>query len=130
MTFLQSPFFRIFLLLILASFLINSHVKASNSTIDNFLHCLPRYLNPSYPIFNALYTRENTPFLSFLQFYIGNRRLNDTSLTSNSLETLEVNYVQAIVVCARVNGLQIMIRSGGRVFQGLSYVSDVPLIIL
>ncbi|KMT04761.1 hypothetical protein BVRB_7g169400 [Beta vulgaris subsp. vulgaris] len=127
MKFMHSSFQRIFLLTILFSI---NHVKASNSAIDNFFHCLPRYSNPLYPIFNALYTRENTPSLSFLQFYIGERRLNDTSSTSNPLETLDVNYVEAIIVCARVNGLQIMVRSGVHDFEGISYVSDVPLILL
>ncbi|CAO2824666.1 unnamed protein product [Amaranthus hypochondriacus] len=117
---------------ILTFFLVLSHVRASNSAIDNFLQCIPRYTNALYPILNAMYTHENAPSLSFLQFYIGDRRLNDTATTSNSLETLEVNYVQAIIVCARVSGLQITTKGEGSHsdFKGVSYVSDVPLIIV
>lgn len=118
-------------ILLLTLLFLNSHVNASNSAIDNFLQCLPRYSNALYPISNAVYSRESTNSLSFLQFYIGNHRLNETSSTSKyTIETLEKNYVQAIIVCARVTGLKILINGGDRDFEGLSYVSDSPLIHL
>ena len=38
--------------------------------------------------------------------------------------------MQGTVVCAKSNGIQIRIRSGGHDCEGLSYVSDVPFVVL
>ncbi|XP_021847496.2 berberine bridge enzyme-like 3 [Spinacia oleracea] len=109
-----------------------SHVSASNSSIDNFLQCLPSRSNPSHPISNAVYTPTNSSFLSVLQNYIRNSRFN-TSTTPKPLAIvtpLDISHVQATVICAKTNGIEIRIRSGGHDYEGLSYVANVPFIIL
>ncbi|XP_052202470.1 tetrahydroberberine oxidase-like [Diospyros lotus] len=43
---------------------------------------------------------------------------------------VEESQIQATVYCAKQHGLQIRVRSGGHDFEGLSYVSEVPFVIL
>ncbi|XP_056690022.1 berberine bridge enzyme-like 17 [Spinacia oleracea] len=44
--------------------------EASNSSIDNFLQCIPSQSNSSHPISNAIYTPTNSSFINVLQNYI------------------------------------------------------------
>lgn len=109
-----------------------SHVGAANSTVDNFLQCLPSHTNPSHPISNVTYTRSNTSFLKVLQTYIRDSRFNTTSTPKPQVivAASDVSHIQATVLCAKSSGLQVRIRSGGHDFEGLSYVSSVPFVIL
>ncbi|TQD86655.1 hypothetical protein C1H46_027781 [Malus baccata] len=100
--------------------------------LSDFLRCLPKQSQPTYQIFEAIYTRDNTSFQSVLQHYIRNRRFS-TPTTPKPLAIVTAkheSHVQATVICANQHGLQIRIRSGGHDYEGLSYVSDVPFVIL
>ncbi|XP_010685242.2 berberine bridge enzyme-like 4 [Beta vulgaris subsp. vulgaris] len=113
-------------------FFVVSHVTASNPSIDNFLLCLPSRSNPSHPISHAIYTPSNSSFLNVLQYYVRESRFN-TSSTPKPLviiTALDVSHVQATVICAKANNLEIRIRSGGHDYEGMSYVSNVPFVIL
>lgn len=39
-------------------------------------------------------------------------------------------HIQAAITCSRKHGLQVRVRSGGHDYEGLSYVSDVPFLII
>ncbi|KAL2932964.1 Berberine bridge enzyme-like 17 [Bienertia sinuspersici] len=109
-----------------------SHISASNSTIDSFVQCLQSHSNQSHPISNAIFTPSNSSFLNVLYSYIRDSRFN-TSSTPKPLAivtALDATHVQATVICAKKSGIQIRIRSGGHDFEGLSYVSSVPFVIL
>ncbi|CAE6185711.1 unnamed protein product [Arabidopsis arenosa] len=87
---------------------------------------------PKNSITEALCTHENFTFVSSYVSYTKNKRYsnpNDTKLIAIVAAKHE-SHVQATVVCAKVNGVQIRIRSGGHDYEGLSYISSVPFIIL
>lgn len=107
-------------------------VSSSLSHIENFLDCLPQHSDPSSSISQAVYTPENPSFSSILQAYIRNLRFN-TSSTPKPLAIvtpLDKSHVQASVICAKTNGLELRIRSGGHDYEGLSYVSSNPFVLL
>ncbi|MBA0690965.1 hypothetical protein Goari_008614 [Gossypium aridum] len=43
---------------------------------------------------------------------------------------MQESHVQATVICAKSQGLQIRIGSGGHDYEGLSYVSEIPFVVL
>ncbi|KAL4627728.1 hypothetical protein ACB092_05G186400 [Castanea dentata] len=104
----------------------------SRPTIDNFIQCLSNYSQPSNPIFEAIYTPKNSSFQSVLLSYIRTKQFT-TPTTPKPLAivtAMHESHVQGTVLCAKNQGLQIRIRSGGHDFEGLSYVSYVPFVIL
>ncbi|XP_027085897.1 berberine bridge enzyme-like 21 [Coffea arabica] len=107
-------------------------VAASDSIYDNFASCLTKNGIPSGQISNILYSPTNTSFNSVLQAYVRNLRFNTSSTRKPSIivAPLEIPHVQAAVLCTKGTGLELKIRSGGHDYEGISYVSDVPFIIL
>ncbi|BFG28280.1 hypothetical protein CerSpe_145540 [Prunus speciosa] len=100
--------------------------------INGFLECLPKQFHSGRPIFEAVYTPQNTSFRSVLMARIKNRRFSSPA-TPKPLAIVaakQESHVQATIVCAKQHGLQIRIRSGGHDYEGLSYVSHVPFVVL
>ncbi|XP_068322301.1 berberine bridge enzyme-like 17 [Pyrus communis] len=109
-----------------------SWANSDPGPIDGFLRCLTTQTQSSHPIDECIYTPQNTSFQSVLHARINNLRYATTT-TSKPLAIIAAkneSHVQATVVCAKQHGLQLKIRSGGHDFEGLSYVSDVPFVIL
>ena len=110
-----------------------SEAAITKPHFGNFIKCLRSRTNPENPINDAIFTAENTTtFLSSYVSYTKNKRF-----TSPNYKTLmaivtakHVSHVQATVVCAKSNGFQLRIRSGGHDYEGLSYMSSVPFVIL
>ncbi|XP_061350489.1 berberine bridge enzyme-like 4 [Gastrolobium bilobum] len=127
---IMKPFF---LFLSILTFVQSVHKAASNSSpLENFLQCLSNHSLPSNPTSNAIYTPNNSSFLSILHMHTYNHRFSAPSAPKPLaiVTALHESHVQGTVTCAKYNGLQIRIRSGGHDTEGLSYVSDVPFIIL
>ncbi|KAL6197077.1 hypothetical protein ACLB2K_032689 [Fragaria x ananassa] len=104
----------------------------SNPIIENFLKCLPDQSHSNHSISEAIYTRQNATFESVLLAYVRNCRYH-TPTTPKPLAVVTAkheSHVQATVICAKRHGLQIRIRSGGHDYEGLSYVSHVPFVVL
>ncbi|CAD5328550.1 unnamed protein product [Arabidopsis thaliana] len=109
-----------------------SDANETKPNIENFLRCLRNRTNPKNPIAEAIYTHENSTFASSYVSYTNNKRClnpNDTKLIAIVAAKHE-SHVQATVVCAKSNGIQIRIRSGGHDYEGLSFTSSVPFVIL
>ncbi|KAH1048766.1 hypothetical protein J1N35_039550 [Gossypium stocksii] len=118
------PLISIFILLLISS--------ATSSDFDDFIRCLPQQSNSSVPITDAILTPKNSTFQSIYQLRANNLRtfLSATSRPVAIITALNPSHAQAAVICAKRHDFQIRIRSGGHDFEGLSYTSDVPFVIL
>merc|ERR1712183_407926 len=105
---------------------------ASNSVYETFVQCLSDQTKQPDLISKIVYAQNNPSYTSVLQAYIRNAQFNTSSTPKPVIIVTPTNesHVPAAVVCSKKNGLQIRIRSGGHDYAGISYVSDVPFIIL
>ncbi|XP_027345475.1 berberine bridge enzyme-like 21 [Abrus precatorius] len=124
------PCLSFFVLLLHVS---NSLVSPSRESIyDTFLQCLQSHTNQQDQVYNIVYAQTNASYTSTLQAFVRNARFITPS-TQKPLLIVTPSHeyqVQATVVCAKSIGVQLKIRSGGHDFEGLSYVSEVPFMIL
>ncbi|KAJ8758784.1 hypothetical protein K2173_000505 [Erythroxylum novogranatense] len=98
----------------------------------NFLQCLSQNSEHSSSISNLIYTPQNSSYSSVLHFTLQDLRFN-TSSTPKPLVIVtptSVSHIQSVISCCRKHGLQLRIRSGGHDYEGLSYVSAVPFVVL
>ncbi|KAJ8441153.1 hypothetical protein Cgig2_006982 [Carnegiea gigantea] len=113
--------------------LLSSKQVASHPNLDKFLRCVSQRSNSLDQISDVIYTRANcSSFKSVLRSYIRNERFNQ-STTPKPLAIvtpLDESHVRATVVCAKYHGLQLRVRSGGHDYEGLSYVSHDPFVLL
>ncbi|XP_061339715.1 berberine bridge enzyme-like 21 [Gastrolobium bilobum] len=103
-----------------------------SSVYSAFLQCFTRLTNSSTQVSNIVIPRTNPSFPTVLQDYIRNSRFNTTSAPKPLIivTPLQKSHVQGSVICAKSIRVQIKIRSGGHDYEGVSYVSDEPFIIL
>ncbi|XP_021756960.1 berberine bridge enzyme-like 4 [Chenopodium quinoa] len=119
--------------LFLFLFFVSQVNYTSSSPIHNFLACLQSNSSTSNnSISNAIYTNTNPSFLNVLHSYIRDSSFNMTTTPKPLaiVTALDVSHVQATVTCARTSKIEIRIRSGGHDYEGLSYVSNNPFVIL
>ncbi|CAN0877484.1 Berberine bridge enzyme-like 26 [Linum grandiflorum] len=123
------------LLLLLVSVTDTTDNQSYDDVISDFLHCL-------YPNSTALAAATDTvvfssnydtvSFSAALNFLAQNKRFQ-TSTTPTPLVIIKpttISDVSATVICAKANGLQLLVRSGGHDYEGLSYVSPRPFVLL
>ncbi|KAJ1414377.1 FAD-binding, type 2 [Sesbania bispinosa] len=106
---------------------------ASDSSVyDTFLQCLTQHTNSSSQLSKLVFSRTNPSFPTVLQNYIRNARFNTTSTPKPSIIVTpqQESHVQGTVLCAKSIGIQLKIRSGGHDYEGISYISNEPFIIL
>ncbi|KAI8524581.1 hypothetical protein RHMOL_Rhmol13G0160300 [Rhododendron molle] len=108
-------------------------LACSDSSYQTFLQCLKTKSPPQSPeISSILYDPTNSSFQTVLQSYVRNRRFNRSTtpkpllIVTPKTET----HVSYAVLCAQAINIQLKIRSGGHDYDGISYVSDQPFIIL
>ncbi|KAL2343712.1 hypothetical protein Fmac_004997 [Flemingia macrophylla] len=124
------PFLSVIVLLLHVS---NSLTVPSRESIyETFLQCLQSHTNQSDHVSNIVYAQTNASYTLVLRAFVRNARFSTRSTQKPLLivTPLSEHQVQATVVCAKSIGLQIKIRSGGHDFEGVSYVSQVPFVIL
>ncbi|KAA8519304.1 hypothetical protein F0562_013560 [Nyssa sinensis] len=113
-------------------FLFSISWVASADTHEDFLHCLSLHSENSAAISKVIYTPNNPSYLSVLQFSIRNLRFArpTTPKPLVIVTPLHESQIQAAIYCSKEHGMQIRVRSGGHDYEGLSYVSEVPFVIV
>ncbi|KAL9663070.1 hypothetical protein QQ045_027907 [Rhodiola kirilowii] len=96
---------------------------------------------PSLPAFKKclksvdpklIYTPGSPNFSSVLNSYVRNLRYATPATPKPKVIVTPTAYahVQQVVLCAKQTSFQLRIRSGGHDYEGLSYVSQVPFVLL
>nr|XP_004293695.2 PREDICTED: tetrahydrocannabinolic acid synthase-like [Fragaria vesca subsp. vesca] len=105
---------------------------ASSSISQSFVQCLSSHIQNSNSSNEIILTRTSSAYPSVLDSSIQNLRFsnNSTPKPEAIITPFDESHVQAAVICSKKNGLQIRSRSGGHDYEGLSYVSRAPFIII
>ncbi|XP_065857290.1 tetrahydroberberine oxidase-like [Euphorbia lathyris] len=104
-------------------FLVLVAISAAQSH-DDFVSCLGSQ--------SGIYSPLNSSYSTLLKSSIQNPRF-DTTFTPKPLlifTPFNLSDVQASIICCKKHGLQIRVRSGGHDYEGLSYVSVLPFVIV
>ncbi|QCD83943.1 CO dehydrogenase flavoprotein-like [Vigna unguiculata] len=127
-----SPLPSVLFLFLLLNVTASVAAPTAESVYTSFLRCLTNYTKSQDHVSDIVFAETNSSFSSVLQAYIRNARFNTTSTPKPLLIVTpsEEPHVQGSVICAKNIGIQLKIRSGGHDFEGISYVSDQPFIIL
>lgn len=117
---------------ILRIFLFYTSMATLDPIQETFLQCLSTHSLTSTPISEVTYFPNNPNYLSVLNSYI--RNLVFTSPTTPKplfiVTPTHVSHIRASIICSKIHGLEVRIRSGGHDYDGLSYVSAVPFIMV
>ncbi|KAK6151976.1 hypothetical protein DH2020_014611 [Rehmannia glutinosa] len=98
----------------------------------DFLQCLYLHSQNNTEISSIVYTPNNPSYLSVLRSSIRNRRFTFAYNPRPHVIVTPMyeSQIPAIVLCAKENAMQIRTRSGGHDYEGLSYRSKVPYVVL
>ncbi|KAL6201550.1 hypothetical protein ACLB2K_025263 [Fragaria x ananassa] len=120
-------------LVVVTFLLLHASMAALDSIQDTFLQCLSNLTqSPSPPISSVTYFPTDPSYTPILHSYIRNLRFTTpkTPTPSFIVTPTHVSHIQASILCSKIHNLQVRIRSGGHDYDGLSYISDVPFIII
>ncbi|KAM7461115.1 hypothetical protein LguiA_029236 [Lonicera macranthoides] len=128
---MKSPSFSsLFYFLLLSSAL----SAASSATVNgkDYIQCLTTQFTNSTSMIKVIYTPHNSSFTSILNFSIQNLRFALPSLPKPSfiITPVDESQIQSVLSCSREHGFQVRIRCGGHDFEGLSYISKVPFVLI
>ncbi|KAK1377869.1 Berberine bridge enzyme [Heracleum sosnowskyi] len=124
---------KLFITSVLASLLVISSLCFSSSATqaDDFVQCLARS-SDSIAISKLVYTPANSTFNAALLYSINNLRFAKPSTPKPLViitPTTE-SQIQNVIYCCKKTGLEMRIRSGGHSFEGFSFVSSLPFVVL
>nr|AKC34418.1 cannabidiolic acid synthase [Cannabis sativa] len=99
---------------------------------ENFLKCFSQYIPNNATNLKLVYTQNNPLYMSVLNSTIHNLRFtSDTTPKPLVIVTpSHVSHIQGTILCSKKVGLQIRTRSGGHDSEGMSYISQVPFVIV
>ncbi|XP_047962075.1 tetrahydrocannabinolic acid synthase-like [Salvia hispanica] len=101
-------------------------------SVSSFLECFSQECENHSSITNVIYTPSNPSYTSVLESTIRNTRfISESTPKPQVIITPEhESQIPPIIRCAKKTGLEIRTRSGGHDMEGLSYVSQVPFVII
>lgn len=125
---LKTPYF----FLILFFLVLSADQFVSTNTNGDFLECVIHNSDNSTSISQVIYTPINSSYTSVLQFSMNNLRFRSLSTPKPLfiITPVDESQIQTVVHCSKKHGIEIRTRSGGHDFEGLSYVSQLPFVIL
>ncbi|XP_022970251.1 berberine bridge enzyme-like 18 [Cucurbita maxima] len=103
-----------------------------SDNLQDFLHCISLHSSNHNSNSTLIHTPSSSSYLYVLNFSIRNLRFaeSDTPKPVAIVTPWQASQVQATVICCKTHGLQIRTRSGGQDFEGRSYVSNVPFVLI
>ncbi|CAI0545852.1 unnamed protein product [Linum tenue] len=104
--------------------------SAADPAQHKYLQCLTNH--SSTPISQAIYFPTDPLYTSTLESNIRNLvyASDSTPRPLFIVAATHVSHIQSTILCCKAHGLQLRIRSGGHDFDGLSYVSPSPFVLL
>ena len=112
-----------FLFLISTNLLLSEAASSNNQTYNNFLECLIDQFQRSNSSTNTIFTPQNATYTALT--FTDNFRVPATWPGKPDLVVAprSVSEIQGAVLCSRILGLQIKVKSGGHDYEGLSFFS-------
>ncbi|KAL8512686.1 hypothetical protein ACS0TY_018979 [Phlomoides rotata] len=106
--------------------------SSSANDHDDFLECLSEKFHNYSSISNLVYTPRSSSFPSILLSSTWNQRYTTASTPKPQviITPEHESQIPPIVLCARDNDMEIRTRSGGHDFEGRSFVSEDPFVII
>ncbi|CAH1454245.1 unnamed protein product [Lactuca virosa] len=122
----------VFLLVLTLTFSVSMASLSSLNGSKDFISCIQSNSTNVTSISQHIFTPINASFLPVWQVAVQNIRLLKPSTPKPSVivTPVEVTLIQTTLFCAKKYGYEIRIRSGGHDFEGLSYTSDVPFVMI
>lgn len=98
----------------------------------SILHCLSNHSVASPPISSLTYFPTHPSYPSILQSYARNLRFCSAATPKPLFIVVpsHFSHIQASIICCKTHGLEMRIRSGGHDYDGLSYVSKAPFMMV
>ncbi|KAL8512858.1 hypothetical protein ACS0TY_019122 [Phlomoides rotata] len=104
---------------------------ASSNHQQIFLECLTDQFGRSNSSTDVIYTPQNSTYTSLLSPLPKNLRLESPAQRPNLIVTpYHESEVLAAIYCSKKLGIQIRVRSGGHDYEGLSYTSETPFVMV
>ena len=111
---------------------ISAATSSSSAGLEKgFLRCFKSGLR-SNKTSGVIFPKSSSSYKSVLQSSIRNTRFLATSVPKPNLIVTPKNlfHIKLAVQCSKKSSLQVRVRSGGHDYEGLSYVSRVPFLII
>ncbi|KAL5702358.1 cinnamyl-alcohol dehydrogenase [Ranunculus cassubicifolius] len=113
--------------LLFSSFL---SLSSASTSPEDFNQCLSDGTKTS--TIEILYSPDNNSYTSIFDYSTQNLRFTTpTTLKPEFIITpLQPSHIQAAVICSKKHGFQLRVRSGGHDYNGLSYTSTQPFVLI